>query len=49
MENDIAAMAERQKRQIEELDKLQKSLNDLKRRAGGSSDAEGTLISRVTR
>ncbi len=42
-------MAERQKRQIEELDKLQKSLNDLKRRAGGSSDAEGTLISRVTR
>jgi hypothetical protein len=48
MDKDVAAMAERQKRQIEELDKLQQSLNELKKRAGGVADMEGTLLSRVT-
>ena len=45
-----AELEARQKRQVEELDKLQSALNDIKRRAAGSAGAvdEGTLISRVT-
>jgi arginyl-tRNA synthetase len=41
-------MAERQKRQLEELDKLQSSLDALKRRAGGGSGS-GTLVVTVSR
>jgi len=48
--SDVADMAERQKRQIEQLDKLQLALNDVKRRAAGPGAVaeEGTLISRVS-
>ena len=45
-----AELEARQKRQVEELDKLQSALDDIKRRAAGPAGAmdEGTLINRVS-
>jgi hypothetical protein len=52
-ESEIHVMAERQKRQLEALDKLQEALEGLKRKALASNEADpstgnGTLISLVT-
>ena len=52
-ESEIHVMAERQKRQLEALDKLQEALEGLKRKASSSDEANastgnGTLISLVT-
>lgn len=51
-ESEIHVMAERQKRQLQELDKLQEALEGLKRKASASEDdsskGNGTLISMVS-
>lgn len=51
-ESEIHVMAERQKRQLQELDRLQEALEGLKRKAASSGDdiskGNGTLISMVS-
>ena len=49
-EMEASAMAKRQLDQLEQLDKLQSALDDIKRRAAGPAPPgeEGTLLNRVS-
>lgn len=47
---EVEAMAIRQKRQIEELNKLQSALDEIKKKVGGpgAGGDDGTILARVT-